>query len=115
MLRKEVLWGLLARVALLSLCVACTPQEPSIETAARHAATSGSALGTGGTGIPPRGKYVLVNVPMFELTAFQDGAPLIPAPLRIVHSNTSGICMRLSKRVACLMKITCPRIQNAKR
>jgi len=66
--------------------VACVPTEPPSLTAAGPAVTSearSSAYvsmlrGQGAeVDIPSRGKFILVNIPSFELVALQDGVPVL--------------------------------------
>ena len=76
----------LAALASALASAACVTTEPSPPAAAAPAATAEPApsayvsmLRSQGVemAIPSRGKFILVNVPSFELIALQDGAPVL--------------------------------------
>jgi murein L,D-transpeptidase YcbB/YkuD len=80
------IWATLGLLSVASAMVACVPTEPPSLTAAGPAATSESRpsayvsmlRGQGvGADIPSRGKFILVNIPSFELVALQDGVPVL--------------------------------------
>ncbi len=63
--------------ALALVTAGCATTQPSTGTVTRPAAVSEAKPSAYGTAIPPRGKFVLVNIPSFELVALQDGAPVL--------------------------------------
>lgn len=74
---------LLAVASALAACVATEPPAPTAAGPAVQPETPPSAyvsmLRSQGVGvdIPSRGKFVLVNIPSFELVALQDGVPVL--------------------------------------
>lgn len=73
---RAVLTLLAAASALLNAaCV--TTEPPRTATGPVRAPDSPPADQRAGTSIPARGKFILVNIPAFELIAFQDGAPVL--------------------------------------
>jgi len=75
--------GLLSVVAML-VNAACVATEPTPRTAAIPAAPPSVQ----GTAIPARGKFVLVDIPSYELTAFQDGAPVLRSRVIVGRPQT---------------------------
>jgi len=96
--RQPVTRAALALVSILALaaCVPGTPQQTaSIPAPAQPAAPPLSpfvqAMRDAGVtlAIPPRGKFILVNIPSYELIAFQDGAPVIRSKVVVGAAGTS--------------------------
>jgi murein L,D-transpeptidase YcbB/YkuD len=76
----------LAALACVLAIAACATTDPVVTAAPAPAAPAEpapsayvSSLRSQGVGteIPPRGKFVLVNIPSFELIALQDGVPVL--------------------------------------
>jgi hypothetical protein len=84
----------LLAVASALASAACVTTEPAPRTAAGPAVASESPPSAvpgglaGGTAIPSRGKFVLVNIPSFELIAFQDGAPVLRSRVIVGRPQT---------------------------
>ncbi|WP_395674357.1 L,D-transpeptidase family protein [Inquilinus sp.] len=97
--RQPVTRAALALVSILALA-ACVPGTPPQQTASipAPAQPAGPAVSpfvqamrdAGVTvAIPPRGKFILVNIPSYELIAFQDGAPVIRSKVVVGAAGTS--------------------------
>lgn len=76
---------LLSVVAML-VNAACVATEPTPPTAAMPAAPS--AVQEGPAAIPAHGKFVLVDIPSYELTAFQDGTPVLHSRVIVGRPQT---------------------------
>jgi murein L,D-transpeptidase YcbB/YkuD len=76
---------LLSVVAIL-VNAACVATEPTPRTAAIPAVPS--AVQEGPTATPARGKFVLVDIPSYELTAFQDGVPVLRSRVIVGRPQT---------------------------
>jgi len=79
--------GSLLRLLLVvaPLAAACLPAEPP-RTAAPAAASPARPEEPGA--IPARGKFVLVDVPSYELIAFQDGVPILRSRVIVGRPQT---------------------------
>lgn len=85
-----------ASILVLAACVpAGTQQTASLPASAQPAAPPVSpfvqAMRDAGVNvaIPARGKFILVNIPSYELIAFQDGAPVIRSKVVVGAAGTS--------------------------
>lgn len=83
---------LLAIAAMLG-AAACVTTEPVPRTAAPseppNALPAGSPAGADlGGAIPAHGKFILVDIPSYELTAFQDGAPVLRSRVIVGRPQT---------------------------
>lgn len=67
------------------MAAACVAAEPP-RTAATAASSPARQEGT--AAIPARGKFVLVDVPSYELIAFQDGAPVLRSRVIVGRPQT---------------------------
>jgi murein L,D-transpeptidase YcbB/YkuD len=78
--------GLMMAMASALMASACTAKDEARSTADSSAPASAALRGSYaamlaangvGVAIPPRGKFILVNIPSFELIALQDGVPVL--------------------------------------
>src|SRR3981081_2870519 len=82
-IRKILALAALASALVNTACVTTEPPPPAAAGSAPAAEPPPSAyvsmLRSQGveTAIPPHGKFILVNVPSFELIALQDGVPVL--------------------------------------
>lgn len=69
---------------------ACARPEPSSRTvtAPARAVEPAPSASPGSRGVPARGKFVLVDIPAFELIAFQDGAPVLRSRVIVGRPQT---------------------------
>src|SRR5271154_3201276 len=81
--RAILAWAVLAMALATSACVTTEPAAPAAAAPAPAAEPPPSPyvsmLRSHGveTAIPSRGKFVLVNIPSYELIALQDGVPVL--------------------------------------
>lgn len=100
--------AILGLLSVASAMVACVPTEPPSLTTAGPAATSESIPSTYvsmlrshgvGADIPSRGKFILVNIPSFELVALQDGVLVLRSRV-VVGKPAAGTPEMLSSMFA---------------